>query len=50
VPALSILQPAKLATPLEAFSGLVVHVSAPPLGLVPIASVMLALLAVTVLP
>jgi len=47
---LSILQPAKVATPELAVTGLVVHVSVPPPGLVPIASVIDAELLVTVLP
>ena len=50
MPDLSIAQPAKVSTPDVAASGLVVQVSVPALGLVPIASVMLALLDVTVLP
>ena len=44
------MHPANVATPDVAASGLVVQVSVPPPGLVPIASVMLALLVVTVLP
>jgi hypothetical protein len=50
VPPLLILQPAKLSTPEEAFFGLAVQVSVPPLGLVPIASVIEAELVVTVFP
>jgi len=44
------LHPAKVATPEEAASGLVVHVSVPLPGFVPIASVIDAELLVTVLP
>ena len=43
-------QPEKVATPELAVPGLVVHVNVPPPGLVPMASVTLALLDVTVLP
>ena len=50
VPALSILQPAKVSTPATAGFGFVVHVSVPPPGFVPIASVIDAVLPVTVLP
>ena len=50
MPALSILQPAKVSTPATAVLGFVVHVSVPPPGFVPIASVIDAVLPVTVLP
>src|SRR3954453_14762621 len=50
VPPLSILQPAKASTPATAFFGFVVHVSVPPPGFVPIASVIDAVLPVTVFP
>src|SRR5260370_3417275 len=44
------LQPANVATPEEALSGLAVHVSVPPPGFVPIARVIGAELPVTGLP
>src|SRR5205085_2577666 len=50
VPALSILQPAKVTTPDDAVTGLVVHVTVPPPGLVPMAKLTLALELVTVSP
>ena len=45
-----ILQPAKVATPETAVTGLLVQVSVPPPGLVPIANETLALLDVMVFP
>src|SRR5207245_8377880 len=49
-PVLLRLHPANVATPELAVTGLVVHVRAPPPGLVPMARVTLALEVVTVLP
>ena len=50
MPTLSILQPANVATPATAATGLVVQVSVPDPGFVPIASVTLEVFPVTVLP
>ena len=50
MPTLSILQPANVATPATAVTGLVVQVSVPDPGFVPIARVTLEVSLVTVLP